>query len=106
MDKGKPGKPQPYQKDGSLTITSKKGDISEAVDNARNILLQSANTDWIAETKLTGSRIPSQPENAAIIAYQDDSNFVKLMFRAVTKRTGFGQTCRRNSAARHVRAHD
>jgi beta-glucosidase len=35
------------------------------------------------------SRIPSQPENAAILAYQDDSNFVKLMFRAVTKRTGF-----------------
>ena len=79
------------KKAGSITITSEKGDISEAVDNAKNILLQSANTDWIAETKLTGSRIPSQPENAGILAYQDDSNFVKLMFRAVTKRTGFGR---------------
>src|SRR5690606_24420004 len=29
----------------------------------------------------------SQPENAGILAYQDDHNFVKLMFRAVVKTT-------------------
>jgi beta-glucosidase len=39
---------------------------------------------------LTASRIPSQPENAGILVYQDDNNFVKLMFRAVVKTTGFG----------------
>ncbi|WP_198513507.1 glycoside hydrolase family 3 C-terminal domain-containing protein [Confluentibacter lentus] len=72
---------------GSLTITSEEGDISEGTNNARNILLQSANNDWIAETKLVCSRTPSQPENTGILAYQDDSNFVKLMFRAVTKTT-------------------
>ena len=77
------------KKPGSLTITSEKGDVSEGSNNARNILLQSANSDWTVETKLTCSRVPSQPENAGILAYQDDNNFVKLMFRAVTKRTRF-----------------
>lgn len=72
---------------GSITITSETGDISEATNNARNILLQSANTDWIIETKLVCSRTPSQPENAGILAYQDDNNFVKFMFRAVVKTT-------------------
>ena len=70
---------------GALTITSEVGDVSEGTNNARNILLQSANNDWTIETKLVGSRVPSQPENAGILAYQDDRNFVKLMFRAVIK---------------------
>jgi beta-glucosidase len=70
---------------GSLTITTETGDISENSNNARNILLQSANNNWVAETKLGCSRIPSQPENTGIVAYQDENNFVKLMLRAVTK---------------------
>jgi hypothetical protein len=74
-------------KPGSLTITSETGDVSEGSNNARNILLQSANNDWTIETKLVCSRTPSQPENAGILAYQDDDNFVKLMFRAVIKTT-------------------
>jgi beta-glucosidase-like glycosyl hydrolase len=78
---------------GALTITTETGDVSEASNNAKNILLQSANTDWVAETKLVCSRVPSQPENAGILAYQDENNFVKLMLRAVTKtsRQGRGQ---------------
>ncbi|TCO10677.1 glycoside hydrolase family 3 C-terminal domain-containing protein [Natronoflexus pectinivorans] len=70
---------------GALTITAEEGDISEGSNNARNLLLQSANNDWTIETKLVASRTPSQPENAGIVAYQDDDNFVKLMFRAVIK---------------------
>jgi beta-glucosidase-like glycosyl hydrolase len=76
---------------GSLAITTEKGDVSENSDNARNILLQSANNDWVAETKITCSRNPSQPENAGIIAYENDNNFVKLMLRAVTKTTRSGR---------------
>jgi hypothetical protein len=72
---------------GSLTITSETGDISEATNNARNLLLQSANNDWTVETKLVCSRTPSQPENSGIVAYENDGNFVKLMFRAVVKTT-------------------
>jgi beta-glucosidase-like glycosyl hydrolase len=77
---------------GSLTITGEVGDVSEASNNAKNILLQSANNDWTIETKLACSRIPSQPENAGILVYQDDNNFVKLMFRAVVKTTRFGMS--------------
>ncbi|WP_303919271.1 glycoside hydrolase family 3 C-terminal domain-containing protein [Draconibacterium sediminis] len=73
--------------DGSLIITSELGDVSEGTNNAKNILLQSANNDWTVEAKLTASRMPSQPENAGILAYQNDDNFVKLMFRAVIKTT-------------------
>jgi hypothetical protein len=72
---------------GSLTITTETGDVSEGSNNAKNVLLQSANTDWVAETKLVCSRIPSQPENAGILVYQDENNLIKLMLRAVTKTT-------------------
>lgn len=75
------------QKSGSLTITSEPGGITEATNNAKNILVQSANNDWTVETKLTASRMPSQPENTGILAYQDDDNFVMFMFRAVIKTT-------------------
>ena len=74
-------------KTGSLTITGETGGVLEATNNARNLLLQSANNDWTIETRLVCSRTPSQPENAGILAYQDDDNFVKLMFRAVVKTT-------------------
>ena len=77
-------------KPGYLTITSETGDVSEGSNNAKNILLQSANNDWTMGTKLVCSRVPSQPENAGIIAYESDDNFVKLMFRAVIKTTRQG----------------
>jgi len=70
---------------GALSITSEVGDVSEATNNAKNVLLQSANSDWAIETKMVGSRVPSQPENAGILVYQDDDNFVKFVLRAVTK---------------------
>ena len=72
---------------GALTITSQPGDVSEGSNSGKNLLLQSANNDWSIETKLVASRTPAQPENAGILAYQDDDNFVKLMFRAVIKTT-------------------
>lgn len=79
------------KKAGALTITSEVGDVSEATNNARNMLLQSANNDWTIETKLVCSRIPSQPENAGIVVYQNDENFLKLMFRAVIKTSRGGR---------------
>lgn len=75
------------RKTGWLTIKSEPGGVLEATNNAKNMLLQSANNDWTIETRLVCSRTPSQPENAGIMAYQDDDNFVKLMFRAVIKTT-------------------
>jgi beta-glucosidase-like glycosyl hydrolase len=72
---------------GALTITSEVGDVSERSNNAKNILLQSANNDWTIDTKLVCSRNPTQPENAGILAYENDDNFVKLALRAAIKTT-------------------
>ena len=79
------------KKSGSLLIASEKGDIVSSNNNARNILLQDANTDWTIESKMVCSRKPSgQTQNAGILAYQDDENFVKLVYRASNARRGFG----------------
>ncbi|MBG0857909.1 MAG: glycoside hydrolase family 3 C-terminal domain-containing protein [Bacteroidales bacterium] len=81
------------KKSGSLVITSDKGDIVSTNNNAENILLQSANTDWTVESKVVYSRRPSGfAQNGGILAYQDDDNFVKLVYRAGGRRGmgGFG----------------
>jgi len=69
--------------DGALKITTGAGDVTLANNNASNIFLQSANTDWTAETKLKASAVPGNPaQNAGIIAYGDDDDFVKLVYAA------------------------
>lgn len=74
---------------GSLLIVAEKGDIAETNENAKNLILQSANTDWTIETKLDISRKPSGlTENTGIIAYQDDDNFVKLVYGGTFGRRG------------------
>jgi len=79
------------KKQGFLVITSAKGDIVSSENNAENILLQSANTDWTIDSKLVCSRKPSGiSQNAGILAYQDDDNFVKLVYRAGGGRRGMG----------------
>ncbi len=71
------------KKPGSLLITSGKGDILSSNNNAENILLQSANTDWTIETKIVCSRKPNgMSQYAGVLASQDDDNFVKLTYRA------------------------
>jgi beta-glucosidase-like glycosyl hydrolase len=76
------------KKSGSLLITSEKGDIVSSNNNAMNILLQSANTDWTIESKMVCSRKPSGAQNAGILAYQDDDNFIKLVYKASNARFG------------------
>jgi len=81
------------KKAGSLVITSEKGDIQAANNNAENILLQSANNDWTIESKLVFSRKPSGfSQNGGLLAYQDDDNYVKLVYSAGGGRgfAGFG----------------
>jgi len=75
------------KKPGTLTITSKEGDLQAANNNAGNILLQSANTDWVIESKLLFSKKPSGfSQNGGLIIYQDDDNYIKLVYGAA----GFG----------------
>lgn len=73
-----------------MVIVSDKGDLIESNNNAKNILLQSANTDWTIETKIVCSRRPASfTENAGILAFQDDDNFVKLAYRPSFGRRSF-----------------
>ncbi|MCJ7446806.1 MAG: glycoside hydrolase family 3 C-terminal domain-containing protein [Bacteroidales bacterium] len=64
-----------------LTITAQKGDVKGSSNNAENILLQSANTDWSIDSRTEFSKRPTKPDQqGGIIAYQDDDNYVKLVY--------------------------
>ena len=68
---------------GSMVIKSAKGDIVGQENTAENILLQSANTDWEIQSKLSVSRMPSGAnQQGGIIAWQDDDNYVKLVYKS------------------------
>ncbi len=68
---------------GSLVIKGQKGDVIGSTNTAENLLLQSANTDWTILTSVSFSRKPSTyNEQGGLIAWQDDDNFVKLVYRS------------------------
>jgi beta-glucosidase len=80
------------KKKGALSITSAKGDIILNNNNAENLLLQSANADWTIDSKIQYSKTPASPaQHGGILAYENDDNFVKLVYRSSTARGGFGQ---------------
>jgi hypothetical protein len=66
---------------GYLSITAQDGDIMGEFNNAENMLVQSANTDWVIESRLELNRKPVRSgEQGGIVALQDDDNYVKLMY--------------------------
>lgn len=68
---------------GSLSIIGQSGDIIGPTNTTENLLLQSANTDWEILSQVSFSRKPSsQNEQGGLIAWQDDDNFVKLVYRS------------------------
>ena len=76
---------------GYLCITAQDGDIMGESNNAENILLQSANTDWMVESRLELNRMPVRPgEQGGIVALQDEDNYVKLICTAARGRGFFG----------------
>jgi len=79
------------KKAGLLVITSEKGDLQAAHNNAENILLQGANTDWNIESKLVFSKKPAGfSQNGGLLIYQDDDNYLKLVYSGGGSRRGFG----------------
>jgi len=77
---------------GSLVVALQSGDLRGAGNDARNILLQDANTDWTIESML---QLPDGPltrmMQCGLIAYQDDDNYVTLIFKT-TSSFQFGPT--------------
>ncbi len=74
---------------GALKITSGKGDLSDGSNDAENVLLTCANSDWTIQTKLACSRQPSgMAQNAGMLAYQDDDNYIRLAYTVGRGRRG------------------
>ena len=66
-----------------LVLTAGKGDIAQGSNDATNLLLQSANSDWTVETKMHCFSAPAAPaQNAGLVAWQGDDNFVKFVYAA------------------------
>ena len=74
--------------DGRLEITAATGDINGTADNGANVVLQSANSDWTIDTKLQTSALPAGAQNAGLVAYQDDSHFIKFVYTGASMRRG------------------
>ena len=74
--------------DGRLEITAAAGDINGTADNGANVVLQSANSDWTIDTKLQTSALPAGAQNAGLVAYQDDSHFIKFVYTGAAMRRG------------------
>jgi alpha-glucuronidase len=71
--------PNEHVSSGALTIAPTQGDLAGATNTARNVLLQPALGDWTIESKLTLSTPPhALTQQAGIIAYEDDDNYLKL----------------------------
>ena len=78
-------------KPGHLTINAQTGDLAgRTTNNAQNILLRDiSGYSWVAETKVSFSKILSSNfEQAGIIAYLDDDNYVKASW--MNQNTGSG----------------
>jgi uncharacterized protein (DUF608 family)/regulation of enolase protein 1 (concanavalin A-like superfamily) len=62
---------------GNMRITTQTGDIYQTYADAKNILLQNAGGDFTITTKVTFK--PAQDyQQAGLIVYQDDNNYVKI----------------------------
>ncbi|MFB6721257.1 ThuA domain-containing protein [Kribbella sp. NPDC056345] len=73
--------PAAYRVTGDgLEIDTSKGDIYQGTaTNPRNLMLQPApDGDWTIETKVDGSSFDEAFQQAGLMVYKDDANYVKL----------------------------
>lgn len=65
--------------DKGLTITTEAGDLYQNHNNAKNIIVQSADGDWVAETKFTMSEgFHGGYQQIGFLVFQDEDNYVKF----------------------------
>ncbi len=70
------------------TIITEEGDVSDG--SIKNMLLQPAGGDWAAKAEVILSEVPSQNnQQAGLILYQDNNNYVKLTYERVSSTNYF-----------------
>ncbi len=64
-----------------LTITTKSGDLYQGNNDCHNLFVRDAAENWTLEARIHFPTLPSQNyQQASILAYQDDNNYVKLSY--------------------------
>lgn len=89
--------------DGALTISTETGDLQAVRNNqgvlqsdtndAKNILLQAEpDGDWMIETKVAFSALNATNQQAGLIVYGDDNNYIKVALEFVTQPNAINST--------------
>ncbi len=66
---------------GGLTITTESGDLYQGNNDCHNLFVRDAAGNWTLEAQIHFPTLPSQNyQQASILAYQDDNNYVKLSY--------------------------
>ncbi len=72
-----------------LKITSQAGDISDG--SIKNMFVQQADGDWIAETKVTLSKAQdTNGQQHGLVIYGDNKNYIKLDYERVNGNSVYG----------------
>jgi regulation of enolase protein 1 (concanavalin A-like superfamily) len=82
---------------GALQITTQPGDLSSGTRPGTNLLVQPALGNWRITTRLTLSSPPTIPgQQAGIIAYQDDQNYLEFAWENSGGKTELVETSEDN----------
>ncbi|MGI6264271.1 MAG: glycoside hydrolase family 3 C-terminal domain-containing protein [Acutalibacteraceae bacterium] len=62
-----------------LVITTEAGDLYQAHNDAKNVIVQAADGDWIADTKFTmSSGFQGGYQQIGFLVFQDEDNYIKF----------------------------
>ncbi len=69
--------------DKGLTITTEAGDLYQAHNDAKNIIVQDAYGDWVADTKFVmGDTFKGGYQQIAFLVFQDEDNYLKFSYES------------------------
>lgn len=69
--------------DQGLVITTEAGDLYQAHNDAKNVFVQAADGDWVAETKFTmGDTFKGGYQQIGFLVFQDEDNYIKFSYES------------------------
>ena len=72
-----------------LSITTQAGDLLD--DSVKNLFLQQAGGDWVAQTKVTLSAAETtSPQSVGFVLYGDSQNYLKLVYERGSSSSAYG----------------